>query len=164
MKEVRKFKKQAIQALESLRPKLELATYEAILEGLTDIEMLRDRDSALEEMWAQLEDVSFDPDTECILEPFMGWGAGVHREEIWHWFDRRYSKGVAYLLYSDGYDRTEEIAHLYHLKQSCKECGSLDCGFNKDGICRYAMVNDHAPEINDKDGCKGYLYIRDIQE
>ena len=29
----------------------------------------------------------------------MGWGVGIHREEIWHWFDVRHSKGVAYLLY-----------------------------------------------------------------
>ena len=38
-------------------------------------------------------------ETECIEVPFMGWGVGIHREEIWHWFDVRHSKGVAYLLY-----------------------------------------------------------------
>ncbi len=38
----------------------------------------------------------------------MGWDAGIHREEIWHWFDVRHSKGVAYLLYHININRTPE--------------------------------------------------------
>lgn len=81
--------------------------YSTIYDGLTEIETLRDRDEALEELWSQLADVTMDPETERLLEPFMGWGVGVSRDEIWHWFDRRHSKGIGHLLYSDGIDRTE---------------------------------------------------------
>ena len=46
-------------------------------------------------MWASFADVPMDPETECIEEKFMGWEPGTSREEIWHWFDERHSKGVA---------------------------------------------------------------------
>ena len=49
------------------------------------------------------------PETECIEEPFMGWGAGIHREEIWHWFDQRHSKGVVYLLYHTESSETKTL-------------------------------------------------------
>lgn len=32
-------------------------------------------------------------------ETFLGFPAGTHREEIWYWFDERYSKGVYGLIY-----------------------------------------------------------------
>lgn len=38
-------------------------------------------------------------DDECILDDFLGFGYGTHREEIWHWFDEKYSGGVAKLIY-----------------------------------------------------------------
>lgn len=66
----------------------------------------RDRDEYLEEMWRQFEDIPMNPETECIEAQFMGWGPGTHREEIWHWFDARYSKGVKALLYGQDVDKT----------------------------------------------------------
>ena len=59
-----------------------------------------------------------DPETECIEEPFLGFPAGTNREELWHWFDKRHSKGVAYLLYRDGIDRTDQFSKLVYLKTS----------------------------------------------
>ncbi len=56
-------------------------------------------DAELEELWDEFGDVPMNPETECIEDPFMEWDAGTHREEIWHWFDEKYSKGVVYLLY-----------------------------------------------------------------
>lgn len=56
--------------------------YEAIRDGLEEIETIRDRDEALEKMWKQLSDTPMDPKTECIEEQFFGWGPGVSREEI----------------------------------------------------------------------------------
>lgn len=56
-------------------------------------------DRKLEKFWEQFEDVPMDPVTECMEAPFLDFPAGTHREEIWHWFDERHSKGVAYLLY-----------------------------------------------------------------
>lgn len=60
------------------------------------------RDAVLEEIWQQLTDVPMNPETECLEAPFYDWTTGTHREEIWHWFDERHSKGVAYLLYGGG--------------------------------------------------------------
>ena len=132
--------------------------YSTIYDGLTEIETLRDRDQALEELWGQLADVPMDSETERLLEPFMGWGVGVSRDEIWHWFDRRHSKGIGHLLYSDGIDRTEGVAKLVYLKQLCIECESRTCQFNRGGECRFAMVHERKPRITDDDGCIDYDY------
>lgn len=75
--------------------------YSAIFDALEEIELLRDRDENLEELWDQFEDIPMNPETECIEKPFLFWEPGIHREEIWRWFDRRHSKGVHYLLYGD---------------------------------------------------------------
>lgn len=56
-------------------------------------------DEMLELLWGMLEDIPMNPETECMEEAFLTFPAGTHREEIWHWFDQQYSKGVAYLLY-----------------------------------------------------------------
>lgn len=75
--------------------------YNTIFDALDEIELLRDRDELLEDLWDRFGDVPMNPETECIEGTFLGWGPGIHREEIWHWFDKRYSKGVHYLLYGD---------------------------------------------------------------
>lgn len=59
---------------------------------------LNERDAELERLWAEFGDVPMNPETECMEAPFLGFPAGAHREEIWHWFDERHSKGVSYLL------------------------------------------------------------------
>ena len=104
-------KTEAISRVDKLHQenRIDFGDYSAIHDGLTEIETLRDRDEALEELWAQLEDIPVDSDGKHLLEPFMGWGSGTDKEEIWHWFDRRHSKGIGYLLYSDGIDRTEAL-------------------------------------------------------
>lgn len=55
-------------------------------------------DKELEAMWYELEDIPFD-ENECLDVDWQGWDKGTHREEIWHWFDERHSKGVAWLMY-----------------------------------------------------------------
>ena len=58
-------------------------------------------DRTLEWLWDDLEDVLFDedPDGRLILaEDWEGFRKGTEREEIWHWFDKEHSKGIAYLL------------------------------------------------------------------
>lgn len=57
------------------------------------------QDEALEDLWRQFGDVPMNPETECMDEAFHIWPQGTPREDIWHWFDARHSKGVAYLLY-----------------------------------------------------------------
>lgn len=95
------YKQQAFEIINRLHEenRLDNSDYSAVHDGLSEIEPLRDRDEALEELWEQFGDIPMNPETECIEVPFMGWGVGIHREEIWHWFDVRHSKGVAYLLY-----------------------------------------------------------------
>lgn len=56
-------------------------------------------DREIERYWDMFADVPMNPETECIEEPFLDWEVGTSREEIWHWFDEKHSKGVYYLLY-----------------------------------------------------------------
>lgn len=56
-------------------------------------------DKDLEQAWDQFEDVPMNPETERIEENFLFFPTGTPREEIWHWFDEHYSKGVTHLLY-----------------------------------------------------------------
>lgn len=94
-------KQQAIDALNELHISIDYSTYCTIMDGLLEIETIQDRDKELEDLWHQFGDVPMNPETECIEEKFMGWEPGTHREEIWHWFDERYSKGVYFLLYQE---------------------------------------------------------------
>lgn len=84
------------------------------------METLRERDTQLEKLWKQFSDVPMNPDTEKMEEPFMDFPAGTDREEIWHWFDERHSKGAVYLLYGRPfYEKDSEAtsALLEYIKQ-----------------------------------------------
>lgn len=54
-------------------------------------------DGKLEYLWEKFGGVMID-DNECILEEFLGFAVGTFQEEIWHWFDEHYTKGVAGLM------------------------------------------------------------------
>lgn len=123
-----------------------------------DMPVLGSRDKELEDLWAEFSDVPMDPETECMDEPFLGFPAGTHREDIWHWFDERYSKGVAYLLYGGSEDYVPEARRLYGLKKLCIECESQTCQYNHGGECRFAMVHERKARITDDDGCIDYDY------
>lgn len=83
--------------------------YSLISDGLNDVDTLRDRDNNLKELWEMFGDVPMNPETECMEEAFLGFPVGTHREEIWHWFGERYSKGVYALLYGDEAVRTKNV-------------------------------------------------------
>ena len=55
----------------------------------------------VKELWSEFGDVPMDPEIECIEVEQNGFLPGTHREEIWHWFEERYSQGVYYLLYKN---------------------------------------------------------------
>jgi hypothetical protein len=61
-------------------------------------------------MWDDFSDAPFDEsNTSSGLALSSDWHIftkGTDREEIWHWFDSKYSKGVHNLLYGD--DNTEQ--------------------------------------------------------
>lgn len=118
---------------------------------------LLDRDEVLERLWAEFADLPMNPDTECIEEPFLGFSAGTHREDIWHWFDERHSKGVAHLLYGDGVDRVHDLSQLCYRKQLCEECLSETCIFNPEGVCMFPMVSGRSPRLHD-DGCDDWCH------
>ncbi|MCD8331508.1 MAG: hypothetical protein LUB63_03110 [Oscillospiraceae bacterium] len=119
---------------------------------------LVDRDKLLEEMWADM-----DPETEVLEEPFIYndevvFPTGTEKLDIWRWFDQRHSKGVAHLLYGDGVDRTDALAQLVSRNAMCRECGTTDCAFWADGLCKYPLVHGRQPEITEEDGCKDGVY------
>lgn len=154
------YRQQALEILNRLHEegRIDYADYSAIFEALDEIPTLCDQDKILEGLWDQLEDVPFNPETETTEAPFMGWGPGVSRDEVWHWFDARHSKGIAYLLYHDGVDRTPETAKLLYDKQLCKDCGCDDCVYCHNGECRFALVHESQPNVTD-DGCSDYNHI-----
>lgn len=55
-------------------------------------------DEVLEYLWEEFSDALIDDD-ECILDDFIGFECGTHREEVWHWFDAHHSKGVHFLMF-----------------------------------------------------------------
>ena len=153
-----KLNNEAFEAVYSLYNEdvIDAADYSIIKDALDEIETLEDRDRELEKLWEQLGDVPMNPDTECIEEEFQGFPVGTTREDIWHWFDQRYSKGVAYLLYGGSEDFVPETRRLYALQKLCSECESHDCQFNHNGECRVALVHEREPRITDEDGCLDY--------
>lgn len=122
------------------------------------METLEERDKRLEEAWEQLGDVPMDPESERMEEPFACFPAGTEREEIWHWFDRRHSKGVPYLLYGNGAEYVVTASELMQMRLLCDECGSVSCHYNHGGECRFAMVHEQKPRINEDDGCIDFDY------
>ena len=151
-------KRQATVTMDEQHQTIPYCSYCAVMDGLQEIETLRDRDEELEKLWAEFGDVPMNPETECIEAPFMGWGVGIHREEIWSWFDQRYSKGIAYLLYGGAEDYVPETKRLYGLRKRCFECESRSCQFNHDGECRFVLVHEREPQITEADGCIDYDY------
>lgn len=61
---------------------------------------LKDKDMYLESLWENLKDVHTDKD-EFIDQFWFIFKKGTFREDIWHWFDAHYSKGVAKLMFKN---------------------------------------------------------------
>lgn len=87
---------------------------------MDEMKTLRERDIELEKLWKQFEDLPMDPDTEKIEEPFLSFPAGTDREDIWHWFDERHSKGVVYLLYGRPFYE-KDPDEVYPLREFVKQ-------------------------------------------
>lgn len=56
-------------------------------------------DTQLKQLWLIFGDLPMNPETEEMEDQFLYFPVGTHKEEIWHWFDKRCSKGVYGLLY-----------------------------------------------------------------
>lgn len=141
----------------------EYAYYEAYLneQRAKAIPTLKERDKRLEQLWAEFADVPMDPETEEMEEPFLHFLVGTNREEIWHWFDERHSKGVVYLLYgTEPKYSLKNMAPLVRAQSLCCECDSETCVFNPKGICMVPFVTGNAPGLSE-DGCTDYCYKED---
>lgn len=44
--------------------------------------------NALFDLWDQLRDIPVD-DGGFLEQPFLHFGVGVHREDVWHWFEEQ---------------------------------------------------------------------------
>lgn len=117
---------------------------------------LKQRDVELEALWDEFTDVPMNPNTEKMEGAFLHFPAGTPREDIWHWFDERYSKGIAALLYGRGEDNTATIATLTYRNELRCECDSELCAFaDASGICRAPFITGAAPRIHE-DGCDDF--------
>lgn len=59
-------------------------------------------DASIEQLWDGMTDIPFDENEDgdlYILQDYGPFNKGDSREYIWHWFDKKHSKGVHYLLY-----------------------------------------------------------------
>lgn len=138
----------------------EYAYYEDFLneELAKAIVPLEERDKQLEQLWDEFADIPMNPETEKMEEPFLHFPAGTDREEIWHWFDERHSKGVVYLLYgTEPKYSLKNMAPLVRAQSLCCECDSETCVFNPKGICMVPFVTGNAPGLSE-DGCTDYCY------
>ena len=64
--------------------------------GIDKLDTLKDRDDKIEEIWNRVATVPIDPEKNVIeIEE----NRFVSLTEVLAWFDARYSKGVASLLY-----------------------------------------------------------------
>ena len=123
-----------------------------------DMDTLKQRDDLLRKAFLDLADIPMDPETELLEEPFLHFPAGTNREDIWKWFDERYSKGVVDLLYLEGIDHHPELEKLFHRRACCFECDSEKCAYNPEGVCMYPVLYGTVPEYVDEEGCQGFLY------
>lgn len=56
------------------------------------------QDDLVQAVWQTLTDVTIGDD-ECIDQNWFIFPTGTFREDIWRWFDKKHSKGVAWLMY-----------------------------------------------------------------
>lgn len=118
---------------------------------MSGIRTVKEQDDLLKKIWNELEDIPFVEDEHGELFLDKQWKifpAGTSREEIWHWFDERYSGGVAALLYpqqKNPASKNEKIC-------DCEECMSEHCIYNPHGICKLPLVKGR-PALITENGC-----------
>lgn len=90
-----------------------------VVPGDTPIELQHKLDELLEKLWEELEDVPFEEDEgiEYLDDNYLDFEVGeTSKEDIWHWFDDRHSKGIHYLLY--GYEKSDNKKCIYYTEVS----------------------------------------------
>lgn len=117
------------------------------------------RDYALKQLWAELTDIPMNPNTECMEAQFLHFPAGTEREDIWHWFDERYSKGVAGLLYSGSGETDNCMSQTGRpdgVDEMCPNCSRKACTYNHGGVCYVALTHGRNPQVAEGGKCPAY--------
>lgn len=118
----------------------------------------KQRDYALEQLWAKLEDIPMNPETERMEAQFLHFPVGTEREDIWYWFDERYSKGVASLLYGGNKSQVSQLGQPDIIKDLCPVCGYEDCAVNYSGICYASLIYGQISQGTKGSRCREYIY------
>ena len=116
------------------------------------------RDYALEHLWTKLEDIPMNPEAERMEAQFLHFPAGTDREAIWYWFDERYTKGVASLLYGRVESKISQIGQPDIPKELCPVCRYGDCAFNYSGICYVSLVYGQISQGAKGNKCRDYIH------
>ena len=53
----------------------------------------------------------------------------------------------------------DDLSKFEALQSMCFDCESQSCGFNHNGECRFVLIHEKLPQINDEDGCREYYFI-----
>ena len=139
-------KMHAIDVLRKYQDHMPSSDYQDIMAGLTEIELLRDRDEELEVLWDQFLEIPFDPESDEIQTSFHGWGKGIKQSEIVNWFEARHSNGVTYLFI-----------------RSRKECKNHSCRHHSAGKCLFPLVYKRKPRITEE-GCIDFDFCESEEE
>lgn len=116
-------------------------------------------DYALKQLWAELTDIPMNPDTERMEAQFLHFPAGTEREDIWHWFDERYSKGIVSLLYSESGETDNCISPTERpdgLNEICPNCSRNACTYNCGGVCYAILILGRNPQVAEDGKCPAY--------
>lgn len=115
-----------------------------------------DIDELMESLWEAFDEYTIDNE-ERIEEPFLRFAAGAKREDVWHWFDEWYSKGVHALLYGDDDPEQEArkteldhaLAQFYAEAEEEREvyvcyllCDTEDCGVHTEDMAVFRNLID----------------------
>lgn len=79
---------------------------EQLWEQFADVAVVEDasmlKESSFEGLSIEEGGILLNEDGPYIDEDFHIWKRGTLRDDIWHWFDDRYSKGLAGLMFTEG--------------------------------------------------------------
>ncbi len=141
-----------------------------VVPGDRPTDLMNKLDKLLEKLWEGLEDIPFyEEDSELhIEEDYLDFEEGTSREDIWHWFDERHSKGVYFLLYEYGGIEKETIVCYTEISEripeekrdkdlfyyECRTCGE------ETTIEKNVRVDFSGTFITDKDILKDKEYIK----
>lgn len=71
-------------------------SYEELMKvEVSKIKDYREVDIFLEILWSEFSNIPVNEDDDTIDESFYIWNKGTDKMDIWHWFDNKYSKGLA---------------------------------------------------------------------